>query len=75
MQRLALGLSYRGGAYRGWQSQPGGRTVQDRVETALATFAGVPIRTACAGRTDAGVHALNQVLHFDAPVPSNGRSR
>ena len=45
MQRLALGLSYRGGAYRGWQSQPGGRTVQDRVETALATFAGVPIRT------------------------------
>ena len=68
LQRLALGLSYRGGAYRGWQSQPDGQTVQDRVETALATFAGVPVRTACAGRTDAGVHALNQVLHFDAPV-------
>ncbi|HOM12355.1 MAG TPA: tRNA pseudouridine(38-40) synthase TruA [Rubrivivax sp.] len=67
-QRLALGLSYRGSAYRGWQSQPDGRTVQDRVEAALATFAGAPIRVACAGRTDAGVHALNQVLHFDAPV-------
>ncbi|HMO49100.1 MAG TPA: tRNA pseudouridine(38-40) synthase TruA [Rubrivivax sp.] len=67
-QRLALGLSYRGSAYRGWQSQPGGRTVQDRVEAALGEFAAVPIRTTCAGRTDAGVHALNQVLHFDAPV-------
>ena len=67
-QRLALGLSYRGSAYRGWQSQPGGQTVQDRVEAALAEFAAVPVRTVCAGRTDAGVHALNQVLHFDAPV-------
>ena len=67
-QRLALGLSYRGSAYRGWQSQPGGDTVQDRVEAALAQFAAVPIRTVCAGRTDTGVHALNQVLHFDAPV-------
>jgi tRNA pseudouridine38-40 synthase len=67
-QRLALGLSYRGGAYRGWQSQPGGQTLQDRVEAALGAFAAVPIRTLCAGRTDAGVHALNQVVHFDAPV-------
>ena len=67
-QRLALGMRYRGSAYRGWQSQPGGDTVQDRVEAALARFAAVPIRTVCAGRTDAGVHALNQVLHFDAPV-------
>lgn len=68
LQRLALGLSYRGSAYHGWQSQPSGRTVQDRVEAALAQFAAVPIRTVCAGRTDTGVHALNQVLHFDAPV-------
>ena len=67
-QRLALGLSYRGSAYRGWQSQPGGRTVQDRVEAALGEFAAQPVRTRCAGRTDAGVHALYQVLHFDAPV-------
>jgi tRNA pseudouridine38-40 synthase len=67
-QRLAIGLSYRGTAYRGWQSQPDGRTVQDHVEKALAEFAAAPVATVCAGRTDSGVHALNQVLHFDAPV-------
>ncbi len=66
--RLALGVSYRGTAYRGWQSQPGGQTVQDLLEAALGEFADVPVRTICAGRTDAGVHALNQVVHFDAPV-------
>jgi tRNA pseudouridine38-40 synthase len=69
--RIALGLSYRGQAYQGWQSQPGGRTVQDVLERALATFAAVPpeaITTVCAGRTDAGVHAFNQVVHLDAPV-------
>jgi tRNA pseudouridine38-40 synthase len=63
--RIALGLSYRGVAYQGWQSQPDGRTVQDRLEQALSTFADRPVRTLCAGRTDAGVHALNQVVHFD----------
>jgi tRNA pseudouridine38-40 synthase len=66
--RIALGVAYRGSAYQGWQSQPGGRTVQDRVEAALAAFADRAVSTVCAGRTDAGVHALNQVLHLDAPV-------
>jgi len=66
--RLALGLAYRGQAYHGWQSQPDGLTVQDRVEQALTAFAGRAITTVCAGRTDAGVHALNQVVHLDAPV-------
>jgi tRNA pseudouridine38-40 synthase len=66
--RLALGVAYRGVAYQGWQSQPGGRTVQDRLEAALSAFAAQPIATVCAGRTDAGVHALNQVVHIDAPV-------
>jgi tRNA pseudouridine38-40 synthase len=66
--RLALGVAYRGSAYQGWQSQPGGRTVQDRLEAALASFADTPVSTLCAGRTDAGVHALNQVVHIDAPV-------
>jgi tRNA pseudouridine38-40 synthase len=66
--RWALGLSYRGTAYHGWQSQPGGNTVQDHVERALSTFADARVSTVCAGRTDAGVHALNQVVHFDAPV-------
>ena len=63
--RVALGVSYRGQAYTGWQSQPGGRTVQDRVEAALAQFADEPLRCISAGRTDTGVHALNQVIHFD----------
>ncbi len=67
-RRLALGLAYRGLAYDGWQSQPGGRTVQDTVERALEQFVCAPLRTVCAGRTDAGVHALNQVVHIDAPV-------
>lgn len=66
--RLALGISYRGSAYRGWQSQLNGATVQDALEAALTKFATVPIRTLCAGRTDTGVHALNQVVHVDAPV-------
>lgn len=66
--RLALGISYRGTAYQGWQSQPGGRTVQDQLESALSRFADVEIGTVCAGRTDAGVHGLNQVVHVDAPV-------
>ncbi len=66
--RLALGVAYRGGAYQGWQSQPGGRTVQDQLEAALSAFAATRVCTVCAGRTDAGVHALNQVVHLDAPV-------
>lgn len=66
--RLALGLEYFGGGFRGWQSQPGGGTVQDVVETALASIAGEPVGVICAGRTDAGVHATQQVVHFDAPV-------
>ena len=63
--RVALGIAYRGSAYRGWQSQPGGQTVQDQVERALASFADRPVSSVSAGRTDAGVHALNQVVHFD----------
>jgi tRNA pseudouridine38-40 synthase len=66
--RLALGISYRGSAYHGWQSQPDGRTVQDQVESALSKFADDRIGVVCAGRTDAGVHAVNQVVHFDTPV-------
>jgi len=63
--RVALGIAYRGGAYSGWQSQPGGRTVQDHVDAAISAFAAAPLKSICAGRTDAGVHALNQVVHFD----------
>ena len=63
--RVALGVSYRGTGYQGWQSQPGGHTVQDQLESALAKFVDAPVRVMCAGRTDAGVHALNQVVHLD----------
>ena len=66
--RLALGISYRGSAYHGWQSQPGGCAVQDHVESALSKFADRPVSVVCAGRTDAGVHGINQVVHFDTPV-------
>lgn len=66
--RIALGVSYRGTRYAGWQSQPQGGTVQDHLEAALSRFAGTAVRTLCAGRTDAGVHGLNQVVHFDTGV-------
>ena len=66
--RVVLGLSYRGQAYHGWQSQPDGSTVQDRFEHALARFADEPLRSVCAGRTDTGVHALNQVVHVDTNI-------
>ncbi len=65
LQRWALGISYNGQGYEGWQSQPSGRTVQDQLEGALSQFAAEPVDTVCAGRTDAGVHGLMQVVHFD----------
>lgn len=63
--RIALGVEYDGNAFRGWQTQPGRGTVQDELEEALARIAGQPISVVCAGRTDAGVHATGQVVHFD----------
>ncbi len=67
--RLALGVSYVGTAYQGWQSQATGLTIQDKLEQALAQFGDVPrVSTLCAGRTDAGVHGLNQVVHFDTAL-------
>lgn len=67
-RRVALGVSYRGSAYRGWQSQSDGRTVQDALERALSAFAAQPVSVMCAGRTDAGVHGINQVVHLDTPL-------
>ena len=66
--RVALGVSYNGQHYQGWQSQPSGNTVQDKLEAALGRFAAQRITVSCAGRTDAGVHALMQVVHFDTTV-------
>src|SRR5688572_14992603 len=63
--RIALGLEYDGSGFCGWQTQPQACAVQDKLEAALAQLAGERIATVCAGRTDAGVHALAQVVHFD----------
>jgi tRNA pseudouridine38-40 synthase len=66
--RIALGIEYEGSGFAGWQSQTHGNTVQDALERALSPVAGAPVRVFCAGRTDAGVHAAAQVVHFDAPA-------
>jgi tRNA pseudouridine38-40 synthase len=66
--RIALGLEYDGAAFCGWQTQPDGCAVQDALERALSGVADRNIETVCAGRTDAGVHALAQVVHFDVDV-------
>jgi tRNA pseudouridine38-40 synthase len=63
--RIALGVEYDGGGFCGWQTQPARCSVQDALENALAGIAVEHVSTVCAGRTDAGVHALAQVVHFD----------
>ncbi|KGE04305.1 tRNA pseudouridine synthase A [Pseudohaliea rubra DSM 19751] len=68
---MALLVEYDGSAFCGWQSQPHAPSVQDALEAALAAVAATPVRTHCAGRTDTGVHATGQWVHFDDPV---GRS-
>ena len=65
-QRVALGIAYNGRHYHGWQRQPHGHiSVQERLEDALSLVANEQIKVICAGRTDAGVHASAQVVHFD----------
>ena len=66
--RIALGVEYDGAPYCGWQSQINGCGVQDFVENAIAKIAEQPIRIHAAGRTDTGVHAMMQVIHFDTEV-------
>src|SRR5712692_9146091 len=68
MARIALGLEYNGAAFCGWQSQASRCAVQDVVEAALAQIAGEKVTLTAAGRTDTGVHALAQVVHFDSSV-------
>ena len=66
--RIALGVEYDGTGFFGWQVQPDRASVQAALEAALAAIAGCPVGVVCAGRTDTGVHALMQVVHFDAPA-------
>jgi tRNA pseudouridine38-40 synthase len=74
MARIVVGIEYDGRAYSGWQAQPGLDTVQDVVQRALARVADAPVECTCAGRTDAGVHALAQVAHFDSDAARSERS-
>ena len=72
--RWALGVEYDGAGFHGWQSQGDVRTVQDGVERALRRVADEPVNVQCAGRTDAGVHATGQVVHFETGATRTERS-
>jgi tRNA pseudouridine38-40 synthase len=74
--RVACRIEYDGTNYNGWQSQPhvGVVTVQDQLEEALGKVAKAPVRVHCAGRTDTGVHAFSQVIHFDSPVTRSSKA-
>jgi len=72
--RVALGVEYDGSAFRGWQRQPTVPSVQESVECALSRVADHPVEVVCAGRTDAGVHATGQVIHFDTTAERRSRA-
>ena len=71
--RIALGIEYDGTSYNGWQRQKNGIGVQQRLEEALAVVANEDIEVVCAGRTDTGVHASGQVVHFDTSAERSDR--
>lgn len=73
MPRIALGLEYDGSAFRGWQTQAHALGIQSVLEQALSSVADHPIEVTAAGRTDAGVHALIQVVHFDTTAERSDR--
>lgn len=68
MPTYALGIEYDGSHYHGWQAQDGLATIQSKVELALSSVADTPITVICAGRTDRGVHATGQVIHFSTDI-------
>ena len=72
--RVALGVEYDGAGFSGWQIQRGVRTVQEEVQRALAHVADHDVTVHCAGRTDSGVHATQQVVHFDTAAVRSERS-
>jgi len=73
-QRVAALIEYDGTDYAGWQSQAHAASLQDAVEAALSFVAGATVEATCAGRTDAGVHAVGQVIHFDTPARRTPRA-
>jgi len=72
--RIAVGVEYDGAAFAGWQTQRSVRTVQRTLEGALGSIAAEAVSVVCAGRTDAGVHARGQVVHFDTQAQRAPRS-
>lgn len=72
--RIALGIEYNGHDFYGWQAQQNLVTVQGCLEIALSQIANEPINVFCAGRTDAGVHASGQVIHFDTQSKRDSRA-
>lgn len=72
--RIAVGIEYDGSEFNGWQIQKNGVSVQEKVEQALSFVADQPVRVICAGRTDTGVHAVGQVVHFDTDAQRSERS-
>lgn len=68
VQNFKLTITYDGGAYQGWQVQPRGATIQGAIEDALQVMTRQKVRLVASGRTDAGVHALGQVAHFNCPT-------
>lgn len=72
--RIALGIEYDGGAFNGWQRQSHAPSVQEAVERAVSKVADHPVGVVCAGRTDTGVHATAQVVHFDTSAQRRMRS-
>lgn len=76
LQRIALTVEYDGSEFNGWQLQRGSsaRSVQSVLEAAISQVANSPVRVFCAGRTDTGVHAIGQVVHFDSPNNRSARA-
>ncbi len=74
MMKFAAGVEYDGSHYSGWQIQKHSASVQEQVEAALSAVADHSVAVTCAGRTDAGVHALNQVVHFESGAERDSHS-
>ncbi len=74
MKTFVLGIEYDGSAYSGWQRQVHSRSIQEEIEKALSFVADQTISLVCAGRTDSGVHACEQIAHFKTTAPRNNRS-
>jgi len=74
--RIACRIEYDGRHYSGWQSQPqlAVNTVQETLEYAISAVADTPVKVACAGRTDSGVHGFSQIIHFDAPAARSAKA-